>query len=101
VEPWRQLNELILDEPVAPVDVEHARLVFRRAHADVERRILSIFRVEENQADAEDATQRVQSSDVVLGREGRSDLCWTCALRADCLNSANSFGIRRMEPSRR
>ena len=33
--------------------------VFRRAHADLERRLLRTFRVEEDEADPEDAAQRV------------------------------------------
>ncbi len=33
----------------APVHVEHGRLVFRRAHADLERRLLRVFRVEQKE----------------------------------------------------
>jgi ABC-type hemin transport system ATPase subunit len=38
---------LILDEPHAPTDVEHVRLVFRRAHAELEHRLQGIFSFEE------------------------------------------------------
>src|SRR5712692_8703792 len=43
---------VILVVPYAPIDVEHARLVFRRAHADLERRLLHLA-PEQNQADAD------------------------------------------------
>jgi hypothetical protein len=45
--------------------LKHVRLAFRRAHADLERRLLRVLCVEEDEA--EDPTQSVQSPDVSSG----------------------------------
>ena len=52
----------------ASVHVKHVRFALRRAYTNVERGVLRILRVEENQADAEDTAKRAEAAEVVLRR---------------------------------